>query len=648
MKNTDFFEIIENIDDSLLYIAFKAKEQKRAPRHIWLKVCAAACIALMIGSVAAVLPYIPTEYDLDYSYTDANKANISKKQDIWVYFVENSDIKRKRVKLPLSANNVFLCWKHLNNIGDDVRLIEYSVNDAIESDQRKSNTNGICLKKTDDRYTLSMVISEEITNYYEKTNPEKLITSLEKTMTECIEIKNDTITLPPESDEVEPTRSANNVLEYNGYQTFDYTDDQKAVLYNQAEEAVKNKEYQYAHSLFALLARHNYKDSGKRELSLVREANAIPIVSAKLATVIGGANCSIDSTPDNAGNIDGLLYIGEGGTPHFAYHDSNSILHDIIPDSTLKDVVSIVANSGNGETYYQQWDHLRSLIYFYCIKSNGEVALIYNPYILSSPMIHETWSKKLQDLESYCKTLKGVSKITTFVYESNTSAVFLHDNGSVSIYEPNLDSLSSEGKTAVKSMKERRDIVDVRLHNDYIWGLKADGSVVVCTIRTPKFGGNAGVFVSYDHNRTTLLYNLYDQAFDSGDFFATEAVNVSESNQYLDLERLLITPDSHVENDELFYHLHSIYRLASSRTEKTVIFDIHGQVLPMALTDEKCSPYPLSTDGIQLFSLVNGPNIDYITAISTEGKISYIKSQDQRFEDVLFESLFDSIEIYVK
>ena len=72
----------------------------------------------------------------------------------------------------------------------------------------------------------------------------------------------------------------------------DLDEDEKETIYQKAIEARDNKEYQYAHALFSLLSREDYKDSAKESAELLSRASATVILNATLGEVIGGKNCS--------------------------------------------------------------------------------------------------------------------------------------------------------------------------------------------------------------------------------------------------------------------------------------------------------------------------------------------------------------------
>lgn len=157
----------------------------------------AACLCLIITLSAIIIrPYIPTEYNLNYSYVGENGKEIFiPDSNIWVYYVDDGEVERERVKLPSTPKNVFITWKYLNNIGEEVSLIKCEViGDGIESvltyDENKVYEHG-----DNSVFTLNIIVSESLNNYIDETNRDVLIDSLKKSISNCSNIKFESVNL---------------------------------------------------------------------------------------------------------------------------------------------------------------------------------------------------------------------------------------------------------------------------------------------------------------------------------------------------------------------------------------------------------------------------------------------------------------------
>ena len=131
MKREKISEAMGNISSRHIKEAaeFKAEEKPHRSKTHWVKWAslAAACMVLVVMATFA-MQYIPTEYNLNYSYVDATgRETYIADKNVWIYYVDKGEIERERVKLPCTAENVFITWKHLNSVGDEVELIECKI-----------------------------------------------------------------------------------------------------------------------------------------------------------------------------------------------------------------------------------------------------------------------------------------------------------------------------------------------------------------------------------------------------------------------------------------------------------------------------------------------------------------------------------------
>lgn len=161
----------------------RVRKQKKMQLFRWAA-AAAACF-LLIVSASIGYQYIPTRYELDYSYIGSNGENINiADENVWIYYVDGTGIKRERVTVPCTAENVFITWKHLNGIGDEVKLISFKiVSNGIESSFELMGEN-VTSYKPGDWFAVNITISENIKNYGHGGKYDALMQSLKRSMTE--------------------------------------------------------------------------------------------------------------------------------------------------------------------------------------------------------------------------------------------------------------------------------------------------------------------------------------------------------------------------------------------------------------------------------------------------------------------------------
>lgn len=181
MTNTNLLQAMGRIDPKLIADAAPDVPQKKSTNKMWVK-CAsavAACLVLVIA-VTFITQYIPTEYNLNYSYVGANgKEMYIADEIVWIYYVDNGDIERERVKLPCTTENVFITWKHLNKISNDVKLIEYKIISNGNEITSEFEGKGVVEYEQGDYLILNITVSEKLKSYDNQT---ALIESLKDSM----------------------------------------------------------------------------------------------------------------------------------------------------------------------------------------------------------------------------------------------------------------------------------------------------------------------------------------------------------------------------------------------------------------------------------------------------------------------------------
>ena len=196
MTQDKLTDAITELDSDILerYVRMKSSlAEKKKPKHrAWVKWASAvaACFVLVIA-VTFITQYIPTEYNLNYSYVgDNGKETYIASENIWIYYVDKGEIERERVKLPCTAQNVFITWKHLNTIGDEVKLIEYKIVSNGNESTSDFDGEGVVNYEQGDYFALNITVTENLQSYEDY---EVLIDSLEKSMSEYSNIDFDEI-----------------------------------------------------------------------------------------------------------------------------------------------------------------------------------------------------------------------------------------------------------------------------------------------------------------------------------------------------------------------------------------------------------------------------------------------------------------------
>ena len=182
MKKDLFTDGISHIDvdavERLLQIEQNMQAKKKRQRYArLLLIPAAALIALMVCMTAVIIPFIPKTLDVAYEPVKGLPENV------WVYYVNDKGTqKRERVNLPGGTQNVFAAWKHLNVVGDEVEILNYSVETDTTQPTVVPNTLWEFVQQQlalSAQKTVTVTLSPQITSY---DNYDALIYSLIETI----------------------------------------------------------------------------------------------------------------------------------------------------------------------------------------------------------------------------------------------------------------------------------------------------------------------------------------------------------------------------------------------------------------------------------------------------------------------------------
>ena len=194
MKADEILDAIGAVDEKCVE---RAKEKQKSNRRgLWITMgAAAACLALviMILGIQNFTGYFSrTTAKNKNTAPPANGSEIAIAQkDVWIYYVDGEEIRKKSEYLPCVAKDVFNAWKEKNRIGDDVEIIEVQIDSNGTTERSEFNGDEIARYEVGDTFIFNITISAEIENYYDDINAELLLASLKQTMTGYLDMEFD-------------------------------------------------------------------------------------------------------------------------------------------------------------------------------------------------------------------------------------------------------------------------------------------------------------------------------------------------------------------------------------------------------------------------------------------------------------------------
>ena len=101
---------------------------------------------------------------------------------ISIYYVEGNQIKSEEQYMLFRGEDVFEAWKQKNGLGEEVKLLDSSIEDNGEESTYEFQGQSIVSYKVGDYFIYNMAISNKIESYYDIIDQELLLTSLEQTI----------------------------------------------------------------------------------------------------------------------------------------------------------------------------------------------------------------------------------------------------------------------------------------------------------------------------------------------------------------------------------------------------------------------------------------------------------------------------------
>ena len=183
MTMQQLFAALGEVDADMLKEADEFGRRSKA--SFALRVCAAVlcCFGIVVAAVIMLSPPAPRTYALEYVTHHVVDDQTQQLEDglVWIYYAEDGSIKKEYIKLPLDIANVFMTWRYLSGIGDEVEIVGY-----MEERADVTTTRGIQRKyRRADGMKIYITISRELNNYISVDN-ENILESLDKTIEEYL------------------------------------------------------------------------------------------------------------------------------------------------------------------------------------------------------------------------------------------------------------------------------------------------------------------------------------------------------------------------------------------------------------------------------------------------------------------------------
>lgn len=160
MRPDDILDAIGNVDD--IYVK-RAKEKKKSYKRVWVTMGSlAACLAVVILSVG-IRGFM---LGGDGTISTEDRFGYPLKENLEIYYVEGEELLCEQENIFCTPEDIFEAWKQKNGIGQEVILIAY---------QEENNDS-----------VLTLVVSENIKDYYDAIDSKLLMESLEETLKACL------------------------------------------------------------------------------------------------------------------------------------------------------------------------------------------------------------------------------------------------------------------------------------------------------------------------------------------------------------------------------------------------------------------------------------------------------------------------------
>lgn len=187
MNSSDILDAIGNVDD---WLVIRAKAKKTSDKKLWITVGSlVACMALVFTLPFALIAFRGASSAAPET-TDMLDVGIGS-GEVLIYYVDGDKLGSTTRYLDLEPEGIFKAWREMNGIDDEVEFVKC----FIEDNGKTTESGGLVTHEIGDYFIFNLTISQNIENYYDTTDRELLLDSLEQTMTGYLNIEFDEFNL---------------------------------------------------------------------------------------------------------------------------------------------------------------------------------------------------------------------------------------------------------------------------------------------------------------------------------------------------------------------------------------------------------------------------------------------------------------------
>lgn len=191
MNSSDILDAIGNVDD---WLVIRAKAKKASDKKLWITVGSlVACMALVFTLPFALIAFRGASSAAPET-TDMLDVGIGS-GEVLIYYVDGDKLGTTTRYLDLEPEGIFKAWREMNGIGDEVEFVKCFIEDNGVTTESEINGVGVVTHEIGDYFVFNLTISQKIENYYDTTDRELLLDSLEQTMTGYLDIEFDEFNL---------------------------------------------------------------------------------------------------------------------------------------------------------------------------------------------------------------------------------------------------------------------------------------------------------------------------------------------------------------------------------------------------------------------------------------------------------------------
>ena len=197
MNAMDLLNAMDMVDEECIE---KAKKQPGSRKTVWITIASlAACFAIIfcIPRVMNLRSYM-SEAESSHAYSSVAVSNSITTvkitdADILVYYVDGDKLSSEEQHLSFTKEAIFTAWREKNGIGEEVKLIDWKVEDNGYSTTFEFQGNEYIKYTLPNYFILTLTVSENLKDYYDTVDSELLLESLKQTMKSYSNVEYDEI-----------------------------------------------------------------------------------------------------------------------------------------------------------------------------------------------------------------------------------------------------------------------------------------------------------------------------------------------------------------------------------------------------------------------------------------------------------------------